>query len=239
MAKNQRRSESPAERPAPVKTSSVAPGNVVLIAAVCLGIGVFTGYYFGTQSAQPTVSSIPVQETGTILNPAAFAQDEAALRTALRANPNDLNTMVQLGNLYYDHGRFKDAVDWYGRALDVNPNDVNVRTDRGTSYWNLGQADAAIAEFRKALSVNPSHAQTLYNLGVVLLNGKNDAQEARKTWELLLASNPDYPDRAKLLQQLATLPGASTAPSGSPSVAGQKAGSGGVEDLLERMKMRR
>jgi len=104
-----------------------------------------------------------------------------------------LNALIPLGNLYYDNGKFAEAVQYYGKALATDPNNVNVRTDLGTCYWNLGQADAAIGEFQKSLGVNPSHAQTLYNLGIVYLHGKNDAVEARKAWERLLATNPDYP----------------------------------------------
>ncbi len=103
---------------------------------------------------------------------------------------------------------------------------MNVRTDRGTSYWNTGQADAAIAEFNRSLQINPSHAQTLYNLGIVYLNGKKDPASARKAWETLLATNPDYPDRAKLQQQIAQL----TEPAPVP------ASSEGVEQLLDRLK---
>jgi tetratricopeptide (TPR) repeat protein len=134
----------------------------------------------------------------------------------IQSNPRDVNALTQLGNLYYDHGQFRDAAEWYGKALEINPNNADVRTDRGTSYWNLGQADAAIAEFQKALEADPSHAQTLYNLGVVYLNGKNNPAEAKKVWERLLASNPNYPDRAKLQQQIAAL---SAPPAGAPSSA--------------------
>lgn len=205
------------------------PGSVVLVGAICLGIGLLTGYYFGRQSAQ-TVATGPAQQ-GT----ASFAEDEARLRGILMENPKDVDALIQIGNLSYDNRKFQDAVDWYGRALAIDPTNVSVRTDRGTCYWNLGQADAAIAEFRKSLEVNPSHAQTLYNLGVVLLNGKNDAQEARKAWETLLATNPNYPERAKIQEQLATLPGGP-----APAATGQpKSASPSMEELLQRMKIRR
>lgn len=226
MGKSRRNPEMPAAKSAPSR--SIAPASGVLIGAACLGIGLLTGYYFGKQSAQPATTTPAPQS-------APFTEDEARLRGALITNPNDLDALIQLGDLYYDNHKFQDAVDWYGRALAIDPKNVNVRTDRGTSYWNLGQADAAIAEFRKSLEVNPSHAQTLFNLGVVLLNGKNDAQEARKAWETLLATNPNYPERAKVQEQLAALPGGSTPPAPGQS----KPASPGMEELLQRMKTRR
>jgi len=110
-----------------------------------------------------------------------------------------------------------------------------VRTDRGTSYWNLGQADAALAEFRKSLEVAPTHAQTLYNMGVVYLNGKSDPAQARAAWEKLLAANPNYPDRARLQEQIAALGSPPASAQGSAAQSGKTA-SPGLEDLVNRLK---
>ena len=220
MGKSQRNIEAPGARS--VTSWGIAPAMLVLIGAVCVALGLGVGYYLGRQSVQPAATAPTTQSP-------SFSEDEARLRGALISNPNDLEVLIQLGNLCYDNGKFQDAVEWYGRALAIDPKNVNVRTDRGTSYWNLGQADPAIAEFRKSLELNPSHAQTLYNLGVVYLNGKNDPQEARKTWETLLATNPNYPERAKVQEQLASLSGQSQPKSTSPS----------MQEMLERMKNRR
>ena len=218
--------------PTEAKTS---PVNLLLVGVFCLAIGIGIGYYFGLQSV-PAPSATKAQAGTPAANPSTFLQDEANLKTFLQTNPKDLNALVQLGNLYYDNGQFGDAVIWYGKALEIDPNNPNVRTDRGTSYWRLGQADSAIAEFQKSLQVDPSHAQTLYNLGVVYVNGKNDPAQARKVWEKLLATNPNYPDRAKLQEQIASLsPGSAT----SPPPGTSRGTSAGMEDLLQRMKTKK
>lgn len=207
-----------------------SPGHVLLAGVVCLAVGLGIGYYFGRLSSQPSGPAAAAKSDS------AFIQNEATLRAMLQSNPNDLNALIQLGNLYYDHGQYRDAIEWYGKALQIDPKNPDVRTDRGTSYWNLGQADAAIAEFQTALTSDPSHAQTLYNLGVVYLNGKNNSAEAKKVWERLLATNPNYPDRAKLQQELAALAGPAQ---GAPAAAGQPNAGSGMEDLLQRMKTRK
>jgi cytochrome c-type biogenesis protein CcmH/NrfG len=228
MAKQSKR---PEQRPATVRQG---PGNVIFAGVICLAIGLLVGYYFGKQqtheAAAPAAASGPPVQSAPLSNPSVLVQEEAALQASLRANPNDVSTLIRLGNLYYDHARWTDAVDAYGRALAIDSKNVNVRTDRGTSYWNLGQPDAAIGEFKKSLEVDPSHAQTLYNLGVVYLHGKNDPVEARKSWERLLSLHPNYPERAKLEQQLAELAQPS-APSGAP--AGDN-----MQNLLERLQSR-
>ncbi len=231
MAKQHIQDKRPQEKRPVARESS---GYLILVGAVCLAIGLGIGYYFG-QQATPAAAPVAAGQTNVpITNPAAFAQNEASLKAILAANPKDLNALIHLGDLYYDNSRFREAVDYYGRALDIDPKNPDVRTDRGTSYWNMGQADAAIDEFKKALDTDPVHAQTLYNLGVVYLNGKNDPAQARKTWETLLAKVPNYPDRAKVQEQLAAL---SASGGGAPSPAGQASGS--AEDLLQHMKTSR
>jgi tetratricopeptide (TPR) repeat protein len=202
--------------------------GVLFVAGIFLALGLLIGFYFGKVSSRVLAPEGGGQPVRTISNPADFTQTEAGLKAVLNVKPGDLHTLIQLGNLYYDNNRFQDAINYYGRALAQDPRNVEVRTDRGTCYWNLGQPDAAIAEFRKSLEVNPTHPQTLHNLGVVYLHGKNDAAQARGAWEKLLAANPGYPERAKVQDMIASLSGA----------VQEKAGSQGVEDLLERMKKR-
>lgn len=224
------------KKQAPAQAATQSPLIVVLSGAIFLVIGLIVGYYFGRQAAPASAGAAPVAQApssasgnqSAMVDPMVLSENESRLKTSLGSNPKDLNALIQLGNLYYDSNRFGDAVDYYGRALDLDPRNVSVRTDRGTSYWSLGQADAAIAEFQKSLAVDPSHGQTLYNLGVVYLHGKNNPAEARKTWERLLATNPNYPERSKVQAQIDELRAATGARS-----EGQ-----GVEDLLQRMKSR-
>jgi tetratricopeptide (TPR) repeat protein len=220
-------------RPGPSAGAKDQALTVILTGVVCLGAGLGIGYYFGARNATPApIASAPAPvgqaPSGGVVNPAEFMQAEAGLKAAAARDPKDVNALTRLGNLYYDNGKFREAVDWYGRALELDPDNVSVRTDRGTSYWNLGEADPAIAEFNRSLQSNPTHAQTLYNLGVVYLHGKNNPAQARQAWEKLLATNPGYPDRARLEQQIAQLASSPATPS---STAPQN-----VEDLLHQLK---
>jgi cytochrome c-type biogenesis protein CcmH/NrfG len=223
------------ERKTEVRTVIVrqSPVGVIIACACCLGIGLAVGYFYGKESGEAAIASSPAPAPAS--GAPAFLQSEMTLKSMLAANPKNLTAQVQLGNLYYDSGRYAEAVEAYGRALEIDPNNPDVRTDRGTSYWNLGQADAALAEFRKSLEIAPTHAQTLYNMGVVYLNGKNDPAQARAAWEKLLAANPNYPDRAKLQEQIAAL-GAPPAAAQDPAAQGRNAASPGLEDVVNRLK---
>jgi cytochrome c-type biogenesis protein CcmH/NrfG len=132
-------------------------------------------------------------------------QQAQALRTILARDPTNLQANTQLGHLYYDAGRFAEAVGPYRQAFAADSRNVNLSTDLGTSLWYSGRPDDAIAQFTKSLAIDPTHPQTLFNLGIVKRDGKQDLAGAVLAWEKLLATNPSYPERAKVEQLLAQL----------------------------------
>jgi tetratricopeptide (TPR) repeat protein len=116
----------------------------------------------------------------------------------LKKDPNNLQALVNIGNLYYDSGQDRLAVDAYKRSLAIDPANINVRVDMAISYKRLGEPDSAIEELKKAISMNPRHPQARYNLGVILIHDKKDIPGGIKAWEALLENIPDFPDRDRL-----------------------------------------
>jgi len=154
--------------------------------------------------------SAPQQQASS---PEALAKSAEPLLAQLKANPNNAEVLVQLGNLYYDGQSFPQAIDYYEKALKIQPNNADVRTDVGTSYWYTGDADKALASFEKSLAIRPNHPGTLFNVGIVEWQGKKDPKAAIVAWEKLLQTNPDYPqkDQVQLLIERAKMHGASAA----------------------------
>jgi len=105
---------------------------------------------------------------------------------------------VKAGNLLYDAQRYAEAIDFYKQAFALNPADINVSTDLGTALWYAGRADEALAQYQKSLAIDASHAQTLFNVGIVRADGKRDYAGAIEAWDALLKANPAYPDAAKV-----------------------------------------
>jgi cytochrome c-type biogenesis protein CcmH/NrfG len=170
--------------------------------------GVLVGWIVGSQqpsarppAAPPAATSAPAQSGGG--SAAAVPLDEsraAAMKTTAQQNPGDAVTRVQLGNMYFDAGRFQDATQWYDAALKINPTDVNVSTDLGISYYYMNDADRALAQFERSLSIDPRHAKTLLNIGIVRAFGKQDLQGAADAWQKVLAVAPGS-DEARAAQQ--------------------------------------
>ena len=185
-----------------------------VLAAFCLVLGVALGYLFrGSASpaaAQAAPSTTATTQQGTDPHQqqsadvqAALTQAAAPLLEAVNGNPNDYESLVKLGNVFYDGQQFPNAIQYYERALALHPENPDVRTDMGTAYWYTGNADKAVAAMETSLKYRPGHPQTLFNLGWVRWQGKGDAKGAVEAWQQLLKANPDYPQKQQVEQYIA------------------------------------
>jgi cytochrome c-type biogenesis protein CcmH/NrfG len=185
-----------------------------LIAGFAVGFGIF---YFWTKNREPQIVSatfarleLPTAQSQQPMvspdasRPPVNMAEVQALQDKIRQNPNDYDSLVALGNIHFDQRNYSQAVDLYKTALTIR-DDIDVRTDLGTMLFYSDRFDEAMTELNKVLAVNPTHGQALFNLAVVQLHGKKDSQAALKTWEKLLATNPNFPQRAMVEEQVKAL----------------------------------
>jgi len=129
----------------------------------------------------------------------------------LRKDPNNLQALIGIGNLYYDTKQDLLAIESYRKALAMDPTNANVRTDMAVCYRRSGNPGQAVEELKRAISTTPRHAQSRYNLGVILIQDMHDVEGGIKAWEALLENIPDYPYRDNLMAEVAkmrSMPGA-------------------------------
>ena len=112
-----------------------------------------------------------------------------------------MEALVFLGNANYDITRFEKAIEYYERVLMIEPENFYVRTDLSTSYYKMGQVDKALGEIQTVLEYSPTHETTLFNLGVILLNDKDDPEGAIGAWEKVLEVTPNN-TRSKEIQEM-------------------------------------
>jgi len=111
----------------------------------------------------------------------------------LKENPEDLEALVFLANANFDIQRFEKAEALYLRILKIDPNNLHIRTDLASVYRHLGDSGKAVDTLRVVLSLNPNHEVALYNIGIILLNDKEDLSGAAEAWERLVQINPSDP----------------------------------------------
>jgi len=209
------------------------PESIVLAVAGTF-FGIIIGWVIGTQQAAPTRAATPAaqQAAAPSAQPAASAPPGTkapqpldlaqvqALEAVVAKSPSDVQTRVQLGNLYFDAERYQDAVTWYQEALKLAPRSADVSTDLGVSYYYLNQSDRALQQFAHSLEIDPKHTKTMLNQGIVLAFGKQDLQAAAASWQKLIDTAPDSQEAALARR---TLDGLKSA---HPDLGGGTAGKG-------------
>jgi tetratricopeptide (TPR) repeat protein len=123
----------------------------------------------------------------------------------LRKDPNNLQALIGIGNLYFDTRQDLLAIGNYRKALVMDPTNANVRTDLAICYRRSGNPAQAVEELKKAISTAPRHAQSRYNLGVILIQDMHDVEGGIKAWEALLENVPDYPNRDSLKAEVSRM----------------------------------
>lgn len=124
---------------------------------------------------------------------ASPAQLEAAIASheeELRADPDNAETWVHLGNLYYQARKPEKAIEAYEKSLSLNPGDTGVLVDCGVMYRELGKYDRALEYFNKALQADPTHQFALFNSGVVLYYDLGNTDAALEKWREMVRLNP-------------------------------------------------
>jgi len=189
----------------PAKQTGWTNVQVYTAIVVVLIVGALGGYLLhssGTPAESSTTASVPAAAlpssavTGSAQ--ALLDAETKPLIARLDSNPKDIPALIELGNFYFDASHWSEAITYYKRALNETPKNPDVRTDMGISYYYSGDPDRALREFDLALKNDPQHVQTLFNVGVVKMSGKNDPKGAIEAWESLLKIDPAYKDRGQV-----------------------------------------
>jgi len=208
--------------PATAATSSESSPwtRVYLKAAICLVVGLAVGYLLRGSRSSAASSDLPAASVakssvragamgarempGGAGHMQQMANKQAApLLERLKSDPNNSALLIQVGGIYHTTHQFKQAAEYYDKALQVDPKNVAIRTKLASSLFRMGDADGAIAQLNQALSYDPKDANALFDLGVVKLNGKQDSKGALAAWQRLLKSNPQLSaDRKATVQKL-------------------------------------
>ncbi len=180
----------------------------IVYAVAMVLVGALGGYVLSTatQSAAAPTPAAGAGPAAAAAAPDAHVVDEVALKTyrdILTRDPKNAQAAVSAGNMLYDAKRFEESIGFYQQAMAANGGDANISTDLGTALWYTGRTDAALAQYAVSLAIEPTHAQTLYNMGIVKSEGKRDYHGAVTAWQTLLANHPQYANAATVRTMIA------------------------------------
>lgn len=174
-----------------------------VFAVICLVVGVAIGYLVRGSGPQATAATQATAAPagmgmGNAQQPSPEQMKHMAEKQAepllaqLKNKPNDPQLLYNIGNVYYDTQNYPEAISYYEQSLKANPNAPDVRTDMATAYFYSGDVEKALTELAAVLKTNPTHANALFNQGMILWKGKMDINAAVASWKKLLQTNPNY-----------------------------------------------
>jgi len=177
--------------------------KLILVITIVILIGSGIGVYIIKSSPEST--NPPQQAQMNVQAPMQnieLSNQAKQLESMLESDPENLNLLINLGNVYYDMSNSEKSIIYYERALKIQPDNPMVMVDCGAMYREFGNPDKAIEMFRGAMKVNPELPQAYFNLGAVLRMEKNSPKEAAAIWKkyLELVPNPG-PEVKRLLEE--------------------------------------
>jgi cytochrome c-type biogenesis protein CcmH len=167
----------------------------------------------------PIVAAVGPRLAGNEISGGGIAQAGPSiedLEAFVRAEPNDVDALVALGDALLAANRTADAADRYRAALELDPNNVAALLGVGSILLGADRPDAAGPVFDRILTLAPDQPDALLYRAVarLRLEGSPTDQVRRDVQRFLEVASPTDPRRALatgLLEPTATpSPGSST-----------------------------
>ncbi|HEX21126.1 MAG TPA: tetratricopeptide repeat protein [Actinobacteria bacterium] len=135
----------------------------------------------------------------------------------LAQNPNDLDAILSIGEIYNEAGKYPDALKMFQRALNLQPKDKLALTDAGAALLQMGQTNDGIAKIDEALTIDPNFDYALFMKASYLQQIKNDYQGSLKILEGLKSRLTDKEKISAIDQLIAQIKQKSGATSSTSS----------------------
>jgi len=186
---------------------SMKTSIVILAVAIASVFGVWllkTGLHpVPQQAAEPPASTGQELDNGAAQDMMTGVRAQVEhLQELERKDPDNLEILVALGNIYYDAGMAEKAVAYYDRVLAKRPDEVDVIVDKATMVRALGRGREAVELLRHVVQLEPKHEQAWFNMGVILSADLNDTAAAVAAWKKFLEVSPTSPHADAVRQEI-------------------------------------
>jgi len=195
-------------------TASWQAKQVYVMAVICLTLGLGIGYLL--RGSQSQAKSSAAQPMGAAAQPGTMPQMPSLddmkrmankkaepLLEKLKTDPKNTELLTQVARMYETTHQFKEAADYFGKAVEADPKNVETRAEMASCLYYSGDVDGAIAQLERSLTYDAKNPNSLFNLGVMRWQGKKDAKGALSAWQQLLKTNPGLAaDKKSQVQKL-------------------------------------
>lgn len=106
----------------------------------------------------------------------------------------------ELGELYFQHNRYKDALDQYYKALTLSNRKPELTMKVVECYMRLNETDKALRELRNLIKEYPGFLSARVRLGRILFD-TGDVGGAVEQWEATVQRDQNHIEAQRLLRQ--------------------------------------
>lgn len=187
----------------------------ILFAIIGLLLGFIVGFMFASSMSQKAMQPAtagtqalpadhpPVGGQNATNPQAMFAQVQAAIQQA-RNEPKNFEAQVQAADLYYQIGRYDQAIEYLLKANQLKPTDYRTVVYLGLANLDGGHYDVAEKWYRAAMKMKPDDVMVLAGLAATTLE-KGDAKAAEDAIAQLEKVDPSSQDLPQFRDKLASL----------------------------------
>ena len=116
---------------------------------------------------------------------------EAIYQEILQLEPNDFDALNLLASLHLQEKKYKEAVEYFGRALKINSSQPSLLNNYGLALYELQKYEDAIGSYDKAIKLNPCFIEAHYNRGHLLQKLAN-FEHALLSYGRVIELKPDF-----------------------------------------------
>ena len=103
-------------------------------------------------------------------------------RRILKRDPQNLDSITKLANIYFEMNNYNDAIKYYEMAIKLAPNNASYYNNLGLSYHYINRSQQGLQLIEDGIKVDPYHQRIWLTRGFILATtGK--VTEAVKAWD--------------------------------------------------------
>lgn len=106
----------------------------------------------------------------------------------------------ELGELYFHHTRYKEALEQYFKALQLSSRKPELTMKIVECFLRLSENDKAVKELRSLIKEYPGFLSARVRLGKILYD-TGDVASAIEQWEATTSRDPSHGEAQRLLRQ--------------------------------------
>ena len=189
----------------------------ILFAIIGILLGFIVGFMFASSMSrrmpEPQVAGRPqampedhppVGGAQSGPDPQAVREQVAASLEKARTEPKNFDAQVKAAELYYQIGRYDQAIEFLLKANQIQPTDYRTVTLLGLTNLDAGHYETAERWYRAALKMRQDDVMVLAGLAAATLE-KGDAKAAEDAIAQLEKVDPNSEDLPQFKTKLASL----------------------------------